>query len=250
MKGLSLLLSLVAILAAAASGTFFFIVQDDRESLGQLVDSLQAKLEETRENAGTLASESEDLTSRHAATLNEINELKARNTTLEARNGQLSREITQTRGELQRLTDSNETLSHQVAELNRQLVDSRAQMNSSVFGATAEDTAAHDARIADLEQEVALLRNGPAEPDEDALAKVPADLSANVIDVSPQSAFVILDVGSSGGAIPAMEMVLRRGSIPLARVRLIEVREMYSIAHVLPKTVAGPIRPGDTASRS
>jgi hypothetical protein len=71
-----------------------------------------------------------------------------------------------------------------------------------------------------------------------------------VIDVSPKAAFVVLDVGSIKGAIPSMEMILRRGSIPLARIRLTEVSESYSIAHVLPMTVAGPIRPGDTATRS
>jgi hypothetical protein len=82
------------------------------------------------------------------------------------------------------------------------------------------------------------------------LSKVPADLKGNVIDVSPKLAFVVLDFGSASGAIPAMEMVLRRGTIPLARIRLTEVSEFYSIAHVLPQTVAGPIRVGDTATRS
>lgn len=250
MKGLSLLLSLLAIAAAAASGIFFMMIEDDRQSLGQLVDTLQTQLAQTRENARVLGLEKERLTNLQGGAIEEINEIKARNTTLEARNGQLSREITQARDELQRLTESNETLTRQVADLNRQLIESRAQVNSSLFGSTAEDATATEARIADLEREVARLRNGPAEPTESQLAEVPEDLKGSVIDVSPKLAFVVLDFGSASGAIPAMEMVLRRGSIPLARVRLMEVSESYCIAHVLPQTVAGPIRIGDTATRS
>jgi cell division protein FtsB len=250
MKGLSLLLSLLAIAAAAVSGTFFMMIEDDWQNLGNLVDGLQTQLAETRENARVLGVEKERLTNLQGGAVDEINEIKARNTTLEARNGQLSREITQTRSDLERLTESNETLTRQVADLNRQLIESRAQVNSSLFGSKAEDATAREARIADLEREVALLRNGSAEPTESQLSKVPADLKGNVIDVSPKLAFVVLDFGSASGAIPAMEMVLRRGTIPLARVRLTEVSEFYSIAHVLPQTVAGPIRVGDTATRS
>jgi hypothetical protein len=45
-------------------------------------------------------------------------------------------------------------------------------------------------------------------------------------------------------------MVLRRGSVVIARVRLTEVKETYSVAHILPRTGPGNVRPGDTASRS
>jgi hypothetical protein len=79
---------------------------------------------------------------------------------------------------------------------------------------------------------------------------VPANLTANVIDVGPRAAFVVLDIGTRNGAAPSLEMVLRRGSVVIAHVRLTEVKETYSVAHVLPKSGSGNVRPGDTASRS
>jgi hypothetical protein len=156
------------------------------------------------------------------------------------------------RDELNARQRSDEEISQQVADLNRQLIEARATSAAAPRGASAEQVAVYQARIADLEMQLAALRSATGQygVTPQMLARVPADLRGQVIDVGPNSAFVVLDIGTRSGALPSIEMVLRHGPTVVARVRLTDVREYYAIAHVLPSSGSGTIRPGDTATRS
>jgi len=249
MKGITLFLSLIAILAAAMSAMLYVMTGNEKQNLARDLDTSSKQLAEARIRIGELLAERSENSNRSKLSDAEVNELKARNTTLEARNAQLTREMAQMREQIGSRASTDQAVTRQIADLNRQLLE--AQAAASTAAAPAEELAKYQARIADLEAEVAALRRGdPAVSPIDPLANVPANLTATVIDVGPRTAFVVLDIGTRNGAAPSLEMVLRRGAVVIAHVRLTEVKETYSVAHVLPRTGTGNVRPGDTASRS
>jgi septal ring factor EnvC (AmiA/AmiB activator) len=254
MKGISLLLTVLAVIAAGVSTALFFMVREKRGALQAELTELRRKVAQMEQRSADLKAERDTAVSRAAAVEAGIAETKARNTTLEARNAQLARENTQMREQLTTRESADKTASDQIADLRRQLVEAQAKSAITVGGVPPEQIASYEARITDLEAQIATLRRISGNPAGTAsaedLARVPADLSGNVIEVGPRSAFVVLDIGSRDGAAPSLEMVVRRGLTVVARVRLTDVRESYSIAHVLPRTGTGTVRSGDTATRS
>lgn len=238
---------LIAVLAAGVSGFLFFRIEYDKSGLLANSRAAQQQLAAAQQRANDNATDRDRLASELAAAQREVSELKARNTTLEARNSQLARELTRQRDELTAREQSDQGLQQELITLRKQLADSRAALASAIGGATPEQVAAYEARIKDLETELASARRQTAAGA--SFAGVPAGLSGEVIEVGPKAAFVVLNIGSKHGAVATLEMSLRRGNAQLARIRLTDVRENYSVAHVVPETGTGNIRPGDVASR-
>lgn len=247
MKGFTLLMSLVAIAAATVSGVLFFKIDYDKGQLLANNTATQNQLASAQQRATDNATERDQLAAQLATVQREVAELKARNTTLEARNSQLSREITRQREQLTSREQSDQGLQQELANLRRQVSESRAALASTLGGASPEQVAAYEARIRDLETELASLRRGDGDSAATA-GQAPGHLRGEVIEVGPQSAFVVLNIGTRDGATASVELVLRRGATQIARIRLADVRENYSIAHVLPETRTGNIRTGDVAS--
>ncbi len=252
MKGITLFLSLIALMAAGVSGLLYVMTGNEKNVLSRDLATTNQQLAEARTRINEITGERTELANQVKSLENDINELKARNTTLEARNAQLVREMSDVREQLGNRAAIDQTASRQISDLSRQLTEAKAAAAAASGAATAEEVAAYQARIANLESEVASLRqDGSATgPAADVLANVPPNLTANVIDVGPRAAFVVLDVGSRNGAAPSLEMVVRRGAVIIAHVRLTEVKETYSVAYIVPRSGTGNVRPGDTASRS
>lgn len=247
MKGITLLLCVVSVVAAAISGFLFFRIEYDKGELLGNARAAQLQLAAAQQRASDNAADRDRISADLAAAQRTLAELKARNTTLEARNSQLARELIQQRDQLATREESDQGVQQELANLRKQLADSRAALASSIGGATAEQVAAYEARIQDLEAQLVTLRREL--PSASAGADAPAGLSGEVIEVGPKSAFVVLNIGSKHGAVTALEMILRRGENRLARIRLTDVRETYSVATVVPETGTGNIRPGDVAFR-
>lgn len=252
MKGTTLFLSLVALMAAGVSGLLYWMAGNEKGELARDLAAVSSQLAEARTRITELSRERDELSTHGRSLEVDLNELKARNTTLEARGAQLAREMAQVREQLGSRATTDQAAVRQITELNRQLLEARAAATTAAGGATAEQVATYQARITNLEAELAAFRQGGGSvvTTADPFANVPVNLTGNVIDVGPRAAFVVLDIGSRNGATPSLEMVLRRGSVIIAHVRLTEVKETYSVAHVLPRTGSGNVRPGDTASRS
>ncbi|MBE2214121.1 MAG: hypothetical protein IAE82_09645 [Opitutaceae bacterium] len=249
MKGFTLLMCLVAVAAAVVSGLLFFKIDFDKAGLLANNKAMQVQLTSSQQRASDNATERDQLAAEVTRLQAEIAELKARNTTLEARNNQLGREVTRQRDELAARDQSTQGAQQELANLRKQLAESRAALATSIGGASPEQVAAYEERIRDLEDQLIAMRRTQPAPETTAFAGVPAGLSGEVIEVGPKSAFVVLNLGAKHGAVPALEMILRRGSTVLARIRLTDVRENYSVATVLPETGTGNLRPGDVASR-
>ena len=247
MKGVTVLMSLLAVLAAAISGFLFFKIDYDKDQLLANNRAAQQQLSAAQQRASDNATDRDRAAADLATAQREIAELKARNTTLEARNSQLARELARHRDDLTAREQTDQGVQQELSSLRRQLAESRTALASALGGATPEQVAAYEARIRDLENQLILLRRQSAETP--PAVATPAGLSGQVIEVGPKSAFVVLNIGSKHGATAAMELVLRRGQNQLARIQLTDVRENYSIANVLPETGTGNIRTGDVASR-
>lgn len=253
MKGFTLFLSLIALMAAVVCGVLYVMTGNEKGILARDIETASKQLAEARTKIGELTSENADLSNRAKSLETDVNELKARNTTLEARNAQLAREMSGVRDQLGDRAASDQAASRRIAELTRELTEAQAAARTTTTtGASTEDVAAYQSRIADLEAQVNALRQGTSISfsSADPLANVPSNLTANVIDVGPKSAFIVLDIGTRNGAAPTLEMVVRRGAVIIARVRLTEVKETYSVGNVVPRSGNGNVRPGDTASRS
>ncbi len=248
MRSLTLFLCILAMLAAGVSAMLYAWIGSDSDQLRREVDGLRASLSLAKQGTLDVDEARAALEARAAALERELNELKARNVSLEARNSQLARDVTQARDELLEKQRGEMMSSQEIIDLRRQLVDAKSALAAAASGASTEQIASYESRIADLEAQLGFLRR--TREGEPSLAGVPADLKGAVLEVGPKAAFVILNIGSRNGAAPTLEMVLRRGSTVIARVRLTDVRESYSVAHVLPSPGAGTIRAGDVATRS
>ncbi|RME73353.1 MAG: hypothetical protein D6781_00520 [Verrucomicrobia bacterium] len=248
MRGVNLFLSLLAVLSAGISVALFSLIGGNTRALKRENENLHAMLERAREDRSEALAERDEARARAEAIEAEIREYKARNVTLEARNRQLSREVLAAREQIEALQRVDAARDRELAELRQQLIDATALAGTTpAQDELSEKLAAYEARIADLEAELEALR---ADKQTDALAGVPPDLTGSVLEVGPKSAFVVLDIGAQDGAVPTLEMNLRRGSRVIARIRITDVYETTSVAHVLPDTVRSRIRAGDTATRS
>lgn len=251
MRGINLFLSLLAVLAAGVSVALFMLIGTNTTALEREATNLRSMLDQAQQDREIALAERDESNAEAEAVRREINEYKARNVSLEARNNQLSRDVVNAREQLEARELMELTSTQTIADLREQLLEMRANSAATSAGANAEQVAAYEARIADLEKQLAEARRDDEAADlRAALARVPTDLTGSVLEVGPKSAFVVLNIGSADGAVSSLEMTLRRGSKVIARVRLTDVHESYSVAHVLPSTATGRIRTGDIVSRS
>jgi hypothetical protein len=253
MKGLSVFLSLAAVSAAGVSVTLYLLVGNERDQLRADLASIRVQATRAQQRVADLEREKSALAAGFASVDGSIAETKARNTTLEARNNQLTREIVQAREQLQVGDKAAKAAENEIAALRRQLVDAQSRAAVATGPSAAEALAAYEARVVDLEAQLNALRrisggdSAPASAEQ--LARVPRDLAGRVVEVGPRSAFVVLDIGTRHGAVSGLELVVRRSTNEVARLRLTDVRESFCIAHVLPGP--GPtatLRAGDSAS--
>ncbi|MGH8017484.1 MAG: hypothetical protein ACREIA_04225 [Opitutaceae bacterium] len=251
MRGITLTLSIFAILSAAVSGLLYALIDDRKASLEAEVATLHTTLGQTETRLRETTNERESLSVKAAGLERQLDELRARNVSLEARNSQLARNTTQLREEIALRDSTDRAAGQEAADLRRELVETKSALAAANAIASSEAIAEYESRIADLEGEVAYLsRHSRGRSFADALARVPNTLEGTVLEVGPDSAFVVLNIGSRNGAVPSLEMTLRRGSTIVARVRLTDVRDSYSVADVLPSSGSGNIRAGDVATRS
>lgn len=132
--------------------------------------------------------------------------------------------------------------TEQLAALGRELTDARAS-------AVPASVVTHfQATIATLEQQLAKLQGGRALlPAAATAAFTSGPRSPSVVNVGPQNAFVVLNIGSAHGVRLNQAVTISRGSETLARVSISEVREHFSIAQVQPDSLRGTLQKGDTA---
>jgi hypothetical protein len=139
---------------------------------------------------------------------------------------------------------TSRTLADEVAALRRDLADARSSH------AAPEAVAGYKNTIAELERQLANAREGAATTGTTGastavFASRPG--RATVLTVGPESAFVVLNFGTLRGAQIGQKLSVNQGTEVVAMVLISDVRDNFSIAHVLPESLRGVLHKGDLA---
>ncbi|AHF91369.1 hypothetical protein OPIT5_15245 [Opitutaceae bacterium TAV5] len=247
MKTLTLILSILALLGAAAS-TYFYI------SIGNTKTELQQKLGAETQRADGLTADlkksNDDLagTKKRLATLDsQLGDTKSQLQSEKARTTQLNRDLAQAREQFAAKERSEAQLKQDVTKLREQLVAIRLNTENG----NTED----QAKIASLEAKVKeyedAINKGTIAASAGAAATegvVSRMINTAVASVGSKNSFVVLDLGNKQGATVGQLFAIKRDGNEIARARVSSVQEDLTIAQVEPKSIRTGIQKGDTAS--
>ncbi|QYM80549.1 hypothetical protein K0B96_08065 [Horticoccus luteus] len=159
-----------------------------------------------------------------------------------ARGDALAQQLNDAQHALATASEQARASTAQIATLTRDLEAARAAV---IPPATITH---YQEMIAALEQQLAKIQGGRTLlPGGAAAAFTSAPRSPSVVNVGPQNAFVVLNIGSAHGAHQNQTLTICRGTEILAQVQISEVREHFSIAQVQPDSLRGTLQKGDTA---
>ncbi|MDR1280640.1 MAG: hypothetical protein LBK99_07430, partial [Opitutaceae bacterium] len=247
MKALTLVLSILALLGAAASAWFYYDIGDKlkteiaaHQKTTEEKNGLAADLKKTSDNlAGTQKRLAEE-NSRHGDTKSQLQSEKARTT-------QLNRDLAQAKEQYAAKERAEAQLKEDVIKLRQQVV----QLRLSTEGGNTEDKAriaALEAKLKDLEDTTnkgTIAASATAAPTEGVVSRM---INTAVASVGSKNAFVVLDLGTKQGATIGQLFAIKREGSEIARARVSSVQEDLTIAQVEPKSIRTGIQKGDTAS--
>lgn len=162
---------------------------------------------------------------------------KIKLTEAESTKVQIGRELATARQELGQLTAAHARLRAEALQLRDQLTQTAP--------VSSDEVARYEATIAQLEQELAALRQPPAVAG--PVLTTNRTRSTIVMSVGPADAFVVLNYGASHGALPAQKFLIQRGTETVGTALISDVRDQYSIAQVDPQSLRGALHKGDSA---
>jgi len=252
-----IILSIVVSLASAGVGYL------NRTTLLQTKETLastQADLEKTK-------SELEE-------TKKKLTDSEAKNTELTAQKEQLESQVAKLKTELAttqtNLTEANTKLTEKTAEIATLTTDLKTKgdeieaLKVAVAAATAASTTAapaqdvNKARIEELEtlnkkiqEEIdsknAALAEYKKKEIETKLKSARRNLMGRVLAVNQAWNFVVLSIGDKNGVLSNTELIVKRGSTEIGRVRITSVEPSTSIADIIPTSITRglSIQPGD-----
>ncbi|MEI8283707.1 MAG: hypothetical protein WCG52_01840 [bacterium] len=251
-----IILSIVVSLASAGVGYL------NRTTLLQTKETLastQADLEKTK-------SELEE-------TKKKLTDSEAKNTELTAQKEQLESQVAKLKTELAttqtNLTEANTKLTEKTAEIATLTADLKTKEDELAAEklarevATAASTAApvedkNLKEIADLKSEknkltedlestLAALAEYKKKEIETKLKSARRNLMGRVLAVNQAWNFVVLSIGDKNGVLSNTELIVKRGSTEIGRVRITSLEPSTSIADIIPTSITRglSIQPGD-----
>lgn len=242
MKNLSIIITLLAVIAAAILGGLYWRTASDNSRLELSLSSARSQNQALTANLAT----SQELTEQQQAQLHaldaDLGETKISLTSARSNLIILQREVEELE---QNLVESNEIqrdLSGEVSSLNAALAQARASE------ASPETIASYQQAISNLEQQLATLQSPTTQAPAMPVLTTHRSRSTRVVSVGPSNAFVVLNYGASHGALPSQKMAIRRGTKQLATAQISDVRENYSIAQVRPDSLRDTLQKGDVAT--
>ncbi len=237
MKAWAIGATVLALLALGGAAYLQFSAATRISGLENDARNLQAQLAEAR-------AEAEDSEARRAEAERRLGELDRELAASKARVTNLSAQLRQSQLEARRLGETaaaleaeKESARDQAARLRRELLDARAQPPQLAD----EEREALEREIDDLRAQLADARRSPAATTGSlAAAATPVD----ILSVSDRGDVVAVNRGRRDGLAPDRVVVLHRGNHPLARLRLADVRDDWSIAHVLEREAGQTLAKG------
>lgn len=259
MKSLTLTLSIVALLAAGASAFFYLQIGNTKEELQRNLysetvraDGLKQDVDRATERIGSLEQDRARLDA-------ELGDTKSRLSSEQARGIQVNRDLQTVRTQLSAREEAVQTLNTEVSQLRRELVQARlatAPADTAEVEQFRQTIATLEARVRELQSGASLagttpsptLTTGTATATTTPRIQMSAAQSANVSTVGPMNAFVVISFGSANGAQVGQTFSIKRDNSEIARVRISDARENFSVAQVAPDSLRSALRPGDLAS--
>lgn len=251
MHRLPLILCAIALLGSAASAVLYFRIGNTKQVLELRLGEAQARgtrldaeLTVARTNTESERTRASALEVELARTQEKVGAAAARAVQLERNLADTRSALTDTRSVLAVYESTTRALGEEVTALRRDLDQSRTA------NASPEAVQAYKNTIAELERQLASARNGAALPSA-AGASTAVFTSragrATVLNVGPESAFVVLNFGSARGAQLGHRLQVNQGNAIVATVVLSDVRTNFSVAQVQPETLRGVLQKGDSA---
>lgn len=223
-----------SIAAAVFLGAAVFLQFKAANRIGELENeqrSLRSQLADSRADREDAESRREEAERRLADLDRELAASKARVTNLSAQLRQSQLEARQLAGTVSGLEADKQSLQDQAGRLRRELLDARTQ----------PPPLANEEREA-LEEEIADLRARLAQVREEQTPQPAA--AVHILSVSERGDVIAFDRGRRHGLAPDTIVLLRNGRSPLARLRLADVREEWTIAHVLERETGQTLAKG------
>jgi len=235
MRSLANFLSILAIIGAIASGTFYYLNTQEANNLAQELQTSQVQLIAERAKSAKLAATNKDLQEQLEQSARSLQEARSNITVISARSNQLKRENQRFTEELEMRMDNEENLQRSLADLKKEMA---AQKANSI---SLEEANAYEQKIATLESTILKLESTPIKPASSSTAGTygnlkpgPSDANGRILTVGPQSSFVIVSLGYTSGIRLDHLLEIRREGESVAKIQISEVKENLSIARILP----------------
>jgi uncharacterized phage infection (PIP) family protein YhgE len=227
------------------SGALFFIIGDSKQRLNQQLtrqttraNALSENLSAAEADKETLREQVHELDAALAAAKRELD-------TVRDQAGQLQQALDLAEAARAKAEEALTAAQTQLAESTNNLAAARRELEASI---SPSEATRYRQTIVQLESRVAELENAAAQAASHPALVAGRANHAQVVGVGPQNAFVIINFGSTHGAVANQRLRLSRGTDTLAQVEISNTRENYSIAQVLPGTLSGKLRKGDAAT--
>lgn len=235
---------ILALLAAIGSLALSFTVTKPKvDELQANLDSTKTTLQTTEDNLKKTGKELETT----KKTLNERSqELDTTKTALETATTEaanLKKRADKLDSDLAKTTREKNDAQNELAQWQALGVkpDQVTQIRADLKKTTDERNALADEKTIFL-RNIARLQNELdryVEPSKKV--KLPDGLKGTVIEVDPQGAFVLLDIGEANGVLARGELLVRRGDKLIGKVRIVKVDANRSIGNLLPEWKQGDV---------
>ncbi len=250
----SMLLRILAILGAVAAAVMFFLLGNQKEELQNQLSNTEADLQQSQSQLRTVTQEKTELEEQASALTTQVEELESRSESLDNQLLRVRQELAEAREIISARDQEAETLRAEAGRIRRELLEERNRIATLTENMNEEDSAALRASIRELEQQLRdteIRLQNVQSPSTQQVAEAQTEeqarpaLRGEVTDVGPDSAFVLINLGSNDGIEANSSVMLRRGARYIGRANIVEVREDVSVARV--SRAANQIQPGDAA---
>jgi len=248
------ILTIVTIALAAITAGLGFLNRGTLVETKATLASTEAQLTSTREDLAkktAALSESErmvaDLNTKNDLAQAEITKLKADNQTKDSKIADLDSKITESQSALDALKTSFATLEQENMTLKETAASPDAPVEDESTARIAELETLNTKLDSDLKTAEARIESMEERLVEKKRVEQLNKLSGRILAVNEAWNFVVLNLGDKNGISSNTELLVKRGTTQIGRVRVTSVEPASSIADIIPGSLSRglSIQPGD-----
>ncbi|MCE9587312.1 MAG: hypothetical protein K8R57_03245 [Verrucomicrobia bacterium] len=255
MQKILLILAAVLSLAAAALGYLNRSKLVEAKNTG---DSYKEQAEKANKSLTTALADAKEKTEKLALFSSDQEKLASENTDLKA---QIAKSSSNAADVQKQISDRDATIDQQKTDMaakDAHITDLEAKVNSTAKPPVdpSDDlkrqieekdilTTSLQTKLKDQESQLAALKEREAQRRSKSMR---SGLEGRILAVNPSWNFVVLSLGDRNGVVNNAEMLIKRGSQLIGKVRITSVEPSTSIADIVVNSVRGglSVQPGDT----